>query len=128
MVIHGFIIPFLLAKTMSKTSFLFSLIFTSLLLFSCRKDNYVQLLRSENNRLASSNGKCTTLYSIHTVKGTLLDIYRDANGFINIYKKRLDETDLSLLENLKIKNPGEPPTRTILNQPNEKIIFLAVPY
>lgn len=104
MVIHGFIIPFLLAKTMSKTSFLFSLIFTSLLLFSCRKENYVQLLRSENNRLASSNGKYTTLYSIHTVKGTLLDIYRDANGFINIYKKRLDETDLSLLENLKIKN------------------------
>ncbi len=104
MVIHGFIIPFLLAKTMSKTSFLFSLIFTSLFLFSCRKENYVQLLRSENNRLTSSNGKYTTLYSIHTVKGTLLDIYRDANGFINIYKKRLVAADLPLVGNLEIKN------------------------
>ncbi len=70
---------------MPKANFIFSLILTSLLLLSCRKENYHQLLRSEN-KLASANGNQTILYSIHTEKGTIIDLYRDRQGCLNIYK------------------------------------------
>ena len=97
---------------MPKANFIFSLILTSLLLLSCRKENYHQLLRSEN-KLASANGNQTILYSIHTEKGTIIDLYRDRQGCLNIYKvKSMKEELTSSNGNLYSKNKGGRPIQT----------------
>lgn len=67
----------------------FAFLFASLLFISsCRKENYQQLLRSENNRLASVDEDYTLLYSIYTEGGSVFDLYRDSEGFVSIYKKK----------------------------------------
>lgn len=73
---------------MYKPDFIFLLILIPFLFLSCHKENYPQLLRPENNKLASANGGHTILYSICTEKGAILDLYRDSEGFINISKER----------------------------------------